>query len=94
MNGPVNGNPPQQKLELTPMQLASLLVLDSCAAALQTGVNQLGGFLHLTREASILEERLKDLQREKEKLVESWSRRVQLVPAGAMPPAPLIPSKS
>lgn len=90
----INGKPPEpQKLELTPHQLATVLVLDSCCVALQTGMNQLGGFLGLTREASILEERLKDLSREKEKLLQSWSRKVQLVPAAAMPPAPVIQSR-
>lgn len=90
MNEPINGRPPDQKLELTPHQLATILVLDSCCVALQTGVNQLGGFLGLSREASILEERLKDLVREKEKLMESWKRKVQLV---SSMPAPLIPSR-
>jgi hypothetical protein len=81
---------PQKKMELTPMQLATMLVLDNCCVTLQTGANQLGGFLGLKREADILHERLKDLVREKEKLIESWGRKIQLVPASAMPPAPPV----
>ena len=43
-----------QELMLEPMQLAALLVIDGVAMAVQTGANQLGGFLKLEREAQIL----------------------------------------
>lgn len=94
MDKVINGKAAEpEKLELQPLQLATILVLDGCCVSLQTGMNQLGAFLGLNREAAILEERLKDLVREKEKLVASWSRKVQLVPAAMMPPAPIIPGR-
>lgn len=89
---PVNGTA-KQGLELEPLQLAALLVLDGCCINLKTGIDQLGGFLGLKREADILAERLKDLVREKEKLIEDWKRKVKLVSAAEMPPPPrIIPS--
>lgn len=41
-------------LKLTPKQLAAMLVVDACRAALQTGANQLGAFLGMKDEADIL----------------------------------------
>ncbi len=75
----------QQQLDLQPMQLATLLVLDGACVALQTGANQLGGFLKLEREANILTSALKLVVTEKEKLIAEWGQKVQVVPAGALP---------
>lgn len=69
-----------QQLELQPMQLAALLVLDGVAVALQTAANQLGGFLKLEREAQIVMKALVHIQQEKEKLVQEWQRKVVVAP--------------
>lgn len=78
--------PQARQLMLEPMQLAALLVLDAQVAQLQVGANQLGGFLKLHEEADILVRAAQYIQRRKEKLMDGWGRRVQLVGAGAMPP--------
>ena len=73
-----------QELMLEPMQLAALLVLDGVAMAVQTGANQLGGFLKLEREAQILCKVLALLVDEKKQLVDDWGRKVKLVDASAV----------
>jgi hypothetical protein len=78
-----------QDITLQPLQLAALLVLDGCCVALQTGANQLGGFLKLEREAGILMTALKQVTTDKEKLVADWGRKVQLVDASAVQVKPL-----
>lgn len=81
MSGPINGN---QKLDLNPMQLATVLIFDLCGTTLSTGINQLGGFLGLRREAEMLGQALAALQHAKETLIGEWSRKVVVAPAGAM----------
>ena len=82
-----------QNLSLTPHQLGAMLVLDSLIVGLQTGANQLGGFLGLKREGDILANAMHSLAREKELLMSSWAKQVQVFPAAALPPPPVIPSK-
>ena len=73
-----------QQLSLTPMQMATLLVFDLCGSTLQTGCNQLGGFLGLKREAEMLAQGLAAVQAAKESLLNEWSRKVVVAPAGAL----------
>lgn len=73
-----------KKLELSPLQLATVLVMDGCAMSLQTGANQLGGFLGLKREAEVLAKVGKLLDDEKQKLISEWQHTVKLVDASAM----------
>ena len=79
----MNPGTPQKKLDLQPLQLAALLVLDGCAMALSTGANQLGGFLGLKREAEILVRCGQMLDSEKQKLLSDWTQLVKLVPLPA-----------
>ena len=85
MNGtqqkPVNG---QAQLQLEPLQLATMLVLDALAKAMETGMNQLGGFLGLKREADIIANALSHLQRDKQRLIEEWQKRIVIAPAAAL----------
>ncbi len=81
---------PKNELRLTPHQLAAMLVLDAQVAQLQIGANQLGGFLGLKREADILVNAIQVIQKDKERLVESWAKTIQIVPASALPPPPVI----
>ena len=81
----INGKfSPKPELVLEPMQLCTMLVLDSVCVALQTGANQLGGFLKLEREASLLAAALKMVSDGKEKLMGEWQRKIQVVPAAAL----------
>lgn len=78
-------NGAQRQLELTPTQLAAMLVIDAQVAQLQIAANQLGGFLKMTREADLIVSAMKVLAEGKERLVQEWARKVQIVPAGALP---------
>ncbi len=81
----INGKFQQPKqLQLEPLQLGALLVIDGCAVALQTGANQLGGFLGLKREADLLLKALGVLQVEKEQLMADWQRKLVVAPASAL----------
>lgn len=82
----INGKlqPKEKKLELQPLQLATIIILDACSTALQTGANQLGGFLKLEREASILMKALNVLEGEKQKLVQEWQQKIVVAPANTL----------
>lgn len=82
INGKLQGK--QKSLQLDPMQLAAMLVFDGCMVALQTGANQLGGFLKLKREADILVGALDFLNKEKTKLMNEWSNKLVIAPANAI----------
>ncbi len=76
-----NGKAVQQNLTLQPLQLAALLVIDGILNAMQTGANQLGGFLKLKTEGDILVRSLQILGKEKEALMNDWARSIQVVQA-------------
>ena len=76
--------PNGKDLSLNANQLATLLVIDQCCSALNTGVNQLAGGLGLRAESMPLARALESLMRDKEALLLEWSRSVVLAPAGAL----------
>jgi hypothetical protein len=84
---PRNHHPPQpekQAIRLTPQQLGTLLVLDGLVVALQTGANQLGGFLGLKAEGNLVLQALEVLVKGRDGLRAEWAKAVQLAPASAL----------
>lgn len=73
------------KMELTPMQLAAVLVIEGQIAQLQVGANQLGGFLGLKREADILINAIQVITKDRDALVASWAKQVKIYGADAAP---------
>ncbi len=61
-----------QTLRLTPHQLATVLVFDGAIAMLQTGANQLGGFLKLKAEADVLISAIELIGSRKVALQKEW----------------------
>lgn len=85
----INGKlQPKPTLQLEPLQLAAILILDGCSIALKTGADQLGGFLGLKREADILVKALNIIGADKKQLMEEWQRKIVVAPAAALPDAP------
>ncbi len=78
-----NGAAPAQ-LHLEPMQVCALVIIEGLAAGMQAAINQLGGFLKLPREADIVANAMGHLQRDKERLMQEWQRRLVVAPAGAI----------
>lgn len=80
-------NTPTQpkKLELTPTQLATVLVIDGCVSNLVTGANQLGGWLGLKSEAEVLARIANLLEGEKQKMIADWTTLVKLAAPGQYP---------
>lgn len=89
----MSSNGKTQDLRLTPHQLGAMLVFDAQLASLQVGANQLGGFLKLEREATVLVGAIQHIQREKDKLMAEWAKAVQIFPVAAMPALPPGPDK-
>ncbi len=71
----------QKNIQVTPLQMASLLVLEGQIAQLQVGANQLGGFLKLTKEADILIEAAQLIEKKKVEMQRSWETGIQVVSA-------------
>lgn len=70
-----------KNLHVTPMQMATLLVLEGQIAFLQVGANQLGGFLKLTEPADILIEAARLIETKKVALQRSWESGIKVVSA-------------
>lgn len=75
-----------ERLDLTPMQLAAVLVIESQIAQLQIAANQLGGWLKLTREADILVNAMQIIVKDTEKLKADWAKQVKIFPEAALAP--------
>ncbi len=71
----------QKSVNVTPLQLASLLVLEGQIAQLQVGANQLGGFLKLTESADILIEAAQMIEKKKVAMQRSWETGIKVVSA-------------
>ncbi len=71
----------KKNINVTPLQLASLLVLEGQMAQLQMGANQLGGFLKLTESADILIEAAQLIEKKKVAMQRSWETGIQVVNA-------------
>lgn len=79
------------KVTLNANQLATLLVFEGACAALQTGANQLGGFLKLEREALVLADAIQLIDKAKREFAAEWSRTIQIV--SGMPSESVINGK-
>ena len=73
---------PKAELKVTPLQLASTLILEGQMAQLQIGANQLGGALRQTREADILIQAQQLIAREFRKLQQEWAGGLVLAQPG------------
>lgn len=71
-----------KRVRITPDQLATLLVLDAAMAALQTGANQLGGYLGLKDEAEILTGAIAFVGSRRDELQRQWSAAAQVAQPG------------
>lgn len=75
----------KKNVSLTAPQLAAFLTLEGQMAQLQIAANQLGAFLKMEKEANILIQAMTFIGNQKNALMAEWERKVQLVPAEAMP---------
>lgn len=71
------------KLNLSPKQVAAMLVIEGALQLLQTGANQLDGFLRYPEAAAVLGAALKTLNDGYAALHRSWANGIIIAPAGA-----------
>lgn len=78
---PLNG---QQQIQLTPEQLAAMLLIENLLSTMQVTVNQLGGFVKYIPAANMVANAGAVLGRDYEAMKQQWQRSVVLAPAAAL----------